>query len=144
MGTLKRYAAGALIVAALGCSGSTEPQVDSNVSLLENVTEVTVPYGQTVQLDHSVLKLTFARVVEDSRCPAGVTCIWAGNAVVEIGIAAGSGPTVPLQINANMERRYADWNGVRVTVVELAPLPRADMQIAPEDYSVKLRLESIG
>jgi hypothetical protein len=140
---LKRYAAVALATVALGCSNSTEPQVDTNVSLVPATTEVTLRYGEDRQLDNSVLRVTFVRVVEDSRCPAGVLCIWAGNAVVEIGIAAGMGPTVPLQINATMDPRYADWNGVRVTVLELAPLPRADTPIKPEDYSVKLRLEAI-
>ena len=140
---LKRYAAVALAMMALGCSGSTEPQVDSNVALIPATTEVTLRYGEDRQLDNSVLRVTFAQVVEDSRCPVDVVCVWAGNAVVEIGIAAGMGPTVPLQINATMAPRYVDWNGVRVTVLELTPVPRSDSPIKPEDYSVKLRLESI-
>jgi hypothetical protein len=133
----------AMAMVAFGCSSSTGPQVGTSVSLLPATTEVTLRYGEDRQLDNSVLRVAFTRVVEDSRCPAGVMCIWAGNAVVEIGVAAGMGPTVPLQINATMDPRYADWNGVRVTVLELAPLPRADPPIKPEDYSVKLRLESI-
>ena len=143
MESLKRYAVAALTVAALGCSSSTEPQLDTSASLVPATTEITLKYGEDRRLDNSVLRLSFGRVVEDSRCPAGVYCIWAGNAVVEIGIAAGSGPTVPLQINATMDPRYADWNGIRVTVLELDPLPRAGVTLRPEDYSVKLRLESI-
>ncbi|MCG6957666.1 MAG: hypothetical protein LJF04_16880 [Gemmatimonadetes bacterium] len=143
MAHLKRYAAVALAAAALGCSSSTEPQIDANTSLVPATTEVTLRYGEDRQLDNSVLRVTFARVVEDSRCPVDVVCVWAGNAVVEIGVAAGMGPTVPLQINATMDPRYADWNSVRVTVLELTPAPRSDTPIKPEDYSVKLRFESI-
>lgn len=143
MRALKRYAAVALATVALGCSGSTEPQLDSNASMVPATTEVTLRYGEDRQLDNSVLRLTFARVVEDSRCPVDVVCVWAGNAVVEIGIAAGMGPTVPLQINALLDPRYVDWSGIRVTVLELNPAPRSDTPIKPEDYSVKLRLESI-
>jgi hypothetical protein len=139
---LKRYAGVALASIALGCSSATQPQVDTNASLVPATTEVTLQYGEDRRLDNSVLRVTFSRVVEDSRCPVDVVCVWAGNAVVEIGVAAGMGPTVPLQINATMDPRYVDWNGVRVTVLDLAPAPRSDTTIKPEDYSVKLRLES--
>lgn len=140
---LKRYAVAVLAVAALGCSGSTEPQVDSNADLISSSTEVTLKYGDNVRLDNSILRLSFGRVVEDSRCPAGVYCIWAGNAVLEIGVAVGMGPTVPLQINAVTAPRYVDWNGLRITVLQLDPLPTAGVSIRPEDYSVKLRVERI-
>jgi hypothetical protein len=140
---LKRYAAAALAAVALGCSNSMEPQVDTNTSLIPATTEVTLRYGEDRQLDNSVLRVTFGRVVEDSRCPVDVVCVWAGNAVVEIGVAAGMGPTVPLQINATMDPRYVDWNGVRVTVLALTPAPRSDTPIKPEDYSVTLRFESM-
>ena len=143
MRSLKRYYAAALLLAAFGCSSSTEPRIESNASLVPGVTELTLQYGEDRRLDNSVLRLSFGRVVEDSRCPAGVYCIWSGNAVVEIGIAAGMGPTVPLQINTVLEPRYADWSGVRVTVLQLDPLPKAGVPVKPEEYSVKLRLENI-
>ena len=47
-----------------------------------------VRYGTTLYLDHLELELSFDDVLEDSRCPANVLCVWAGQARVLIGVAA--------------------------------------------------------
>jgi hypothetical protein len=70
--------------------------------------------------------------------------VWTGNALVEIGITAGSGPTSPLHINSTTDPRYVDWNGLRVSVLRLDPQPHSGTAIDPEDYAVTLRLEPIA
>ena len=74
-------------------------------------------------------------VVEDSCCPIDAICIWMGNEMAEVGIAAGTGPAFPLRLNTPMEPRSADWNGARVTLLELS-----SETIRAEDYTVKLRV----
>ncbi|MCH7626528.1 MAG: PKD domain-containing protein, partial [Chloroflexi bacterium] len=49
---------------------------------------VSVRYGTTLYLDHLGLELNIAEVLEDSRCPADVLCIWAGRARVLIGVTS--------------------------------------------------------
>ncbi|WP_420455292.1 hypothetical protein [Rubrivirga sp.] len=44
--------------------------------------EVSIALDETASLDG--LSLTFDDVVEDSRCPAGVACIWEGQARVSL------------------------------------------------------------
>lgn len=47
---------------------------------------VKVPMGETVILKGVSIK--FIEVVEDSRCPTGLNCIWAGRAIVKTQVTA--------------------------------------------------------
>ncbi len=47
---------------------------------------VKVPKGETVVLKGISIK--FMEVMEDSRCPEGVDCIWAGRAIVKAKVTA--------------------------------------------------------
>jgi hypothetical protein len=103
--------------------------------------ELTLSMGQEVSVEGTPLRLVFTRVVEDSRCPVDVVCVWEGNAVVEVGIAVGTGPTFPLQLNSSLEPRTATWQGLRLTYQELLPMPRTDVATDPGDYTLRLLLE---
>jgi hypothetical protein len=143
--SMTRSAAAALAVLALGCGGkSTEPEVDANVTLLSAPTEIELRFGQEVQVGGSVLKVSFANVAEDSRCPADVVCVWQGNAGVEIGVRMGMGPTYPLRLNTTVEPRDARWQDLRFTLLEVRPYPRTDTPRKLEDYSIKLRITPGG
>jgi len=134
----------ALAVPVIGCGSSTGPELDDPLqTVLSAPQELTLGYGEEKSVGGSVLRVAFVRVVEDSRCPVDVVCVWAGNALVELGIRMGMGPTFPLQINTTLEPRFADWNDVRVTIVELLPQPREGDPPRPESYTVKIRLERI-
>jgi hypothetical protein len=85
----------------------------------------------------------FGQVLSDSRCPVDAVCVWQGNAEVEVGIRAGMGPTIPLRMNTTLDPRFVDWQGIRVTLLELMPAPRTDVRLRPEDYSVRLKLEPL-
>lgn len=47
---------------------------------------VKVPQGETVIIKGVSIK--FLEVIEDSRCPKDVTCIWAGRAIVKVEVIA--------------------------------------------------------
>lgn len=101
--------------------------------------EVVLPLGQEVIVEGTVLRLAFTRLVEDSRCPANVVCVWAGNAAVEVGIAVGTGPAQPLVLNTGVEPRSVEQNGVRVTLLEVTPYPGTGADDEPP--AVRLRVE---
>ena len=70
----------ALPLAALaGCVHAAPPRSDGIVF---------ARIGQTVSL--AGLRLTPLRLVEDSRCPRGMTCVWSGQVLVAVRIAAGT------------------------------------------------------
>jgi hypothetical protein len=69
-------------------------------------------------------------LLEDSRCPIGVQCIWAGQVRVRVQIDSGLGTaheefTVGRTITTEAEA---------VTLVEVSPTPREGVEIAPADY----------
>lgn len=132
---------GLVLLLAAGCAESaTEVEVLPAGAVVPSPTEVTLPLGEEVRVGDA-LRLVFTRVVEDSRCPVDVTCVWEGNAVVEIGVALGSGPTFPVQLNSTLEPRSAEWNGVRLTYLELLPRPVSEGP-APEDFTLRIRVEA--
>lgn len=129
---------GALFLAGSGCDdGTTGVELEPAGALLPAATEVTLPLGQAVLVDGGPLRLTFTRVVQDSRCPVDATCVWEGNAVVEVRVAADQGPGVLLQLNSTLEPRSLSWSGLRLTFVELLPRPRLQ---EPPDEAPVLRL----
>lgn len=130
-------------VALAGCGPAGEQDLGPEASLLTGPSVVTIQYGQERLVDGTVVRLSFGGVLEDSRCPtdALILCVWEGNARVEVGIAAGMEPTIPLRLNTTLQPRSAEWNGVLVTLVEVSPARSTTDEIPLEDYSVTIRLE---
>lgn len=128
-------------VAVSGCSESTGPGSDRQEALIPAAQEMTLRIGEEKAISNSVVRLTFGLVVEDSRCPIDAVCVWQGNAMVELGIRAGMGPTQPIRLNTTLEPRSSVWNGIRVSLVELQPAPRAAEPTKADAYQVKVRLE---
>lgn len=139
---MKKTMMGALLLSLLACGSPSEPDLAPDPTVVPATTDMTLRAGEELAVGGSVVKIVFARVLEDSRCPVDVVCVWEGNAVVELGIRMGMGPTFPLQLNSSLEPQAAEWSGVRVTLLEVQPAPRAAVPIRPEDYSVKIRVES--
>jgi hypothetical protein len=104
--------------------------------------EFEVKVGRVVTLDGGGLRVRFARVASDSRCPVDVDCVWAGNAelVFEVGGRGRRGKrTVRLNTNASPERpgevRYGRYT---LKLVGLAPRPRGNRKVAPGRYTATL------
>jgi hypothetical protein len=133
-----------LLAAVTGCGNPTSSDPTPESALLPASREIVLHYGDDVRLEGSVLRIGFGEILEDSRCPVDVVCVWEGNGKVVIGIAAGMGPTHALTLNTSLEPKSVVWSGIRVTLLELNPVPHAGKRIPPEDYSVRLRLEVVS
>ena len=82
--------------------------------------------------------VSFIRVVEDSRCPTGVNCVWEGDATVEVGVQTVGLPE-RLQLHTNDRfAQEATARGLRVRLKFLEPYPKADRPVSPGDYRVVL------
>jgi hypothetical protein len=82
-------------------------------------------------------QVTPLAVLEDSRCPAGVQCVWAGRVRLSVRIGVARGATVR-EITAGMPLAVADG---ALTLVDVQPPPRRDKPIAPEDYRFGFRFD---
>jgi hypothetical protein len=104
--------------------------------------EFKVKVGGVVTLDGGGLRLRFVRVAEDSRCPADVNCVWAGNAevLVEAGGKGWKGKRT-LKLDTNGGGRGASEAGYgryTLKLVALSPRPRSGRKIAPGQYTATL------
>lgn len=117
-------------------SGST----DDERRAVDLPATVTLAPGERVLANGPDLPVTFADVSEDSRCPEGVTCVWAGRAVVQVEVGDGEAPTIALEIGGESR----DARGLRLTAEALDPYPRAGAATRAEDYRLRLRLEDAG
>ena len=85
------------------------------------------------------LRITFEGVSEDSRCPTGTQCVWAGDAAATLTLerppAAAEQRT--LHTNGRFERQTAFDNFV-IRLEDVRPYPREGVAIAPGDYRAAL------
>ena len=86
------------------------------------------------------LEIQFHSVAEDSRCPKGVTCMWAGNAKVLLKVKKNGAKPVDVELNTNSNPRTANYLDYELSLKELKPYPEADVTIKPSDYEVTLTL----
>lgn len=74
-------------------------------------------------------------VLEDSRCPADVQCVWAGQVRIRAMIHLGSGD-VEHELASGKPIHVADGS---LELVEVRPVPNSKAAIAPGDYRFGLR-----
>ncbi len=72
------------------------------------------------------LTIEFVSVLEDSRCPVGVDCVWAGNAKVQIKISKGKAAAQIFELNTGLEPKIITFQGYRIELVSLNPVPKAN------------------
>lgn len=83
--------------------------------------------------------ITPVALVEDSRCPTDVQCVWAGRVVVDTRIALRGGSDVrTLRIESGKSVQVADG---AVTLVAVYPAKTAGATIAPADYHFAYRFD---
>lgn len=101
----------------------------------------TLSAGRQVTLKGEKLRVRFAAVTEDSRCPADVKCMWAGNAAVRLDVTTNGRSEESLTLNTGRGASFATdarYQGYKVKLVDLSPYPRSDQKIAAADYVVTL------
>lgn len=120
----------ALALALAACRDPAGPQLDQPFQ---------IGVGQTVTVD--AVTLRFLRVSQDSRCPRGADCIWAGDAVVRLqALLASDSTTVELHTNAAAGAAQVAYQGYGLELMDLAPDPVVGQPIAPDKYTATLRL----
>jgi hypothetical protein len=120
--------------AAFGCARPQPHQVPAG-------TEFEVPLGVTARVAGGPA-VTFAEVVEDSRCPVDAVCIQAGRATVRLAVEHG-GLREELRLSTR-EGAVADTiGGFEVRLVALLPAPRAAAPTPRDAYRVSLQVDSL-
>lgn len=122
-----------LAVALVGCRSTGGPapraaQLDQAVLLAP---------GERVVFGPQQLDVEFVRVSEDSRCPRDLTCVWAGEAKVQLSIRNSASEVAQHEVIAGQRATIGE---LRVVVVQVQPEPVSGRAISPEDYRVTLQV----
>jgi hypothetical protein len=87
------------------------------------------------------LKVTFDEVRADSRCPMDALCVWAGDAIITVRLSQSAGRQAERALHTQGSGSEAQYLAYVIKLVALAPYPRSDRQIRPDDYVATLTVE---
>lgn len=108
----------------------------------QNVQEVTVRVKTQKSVMRDRLRIKFV-AVEDSRCPADVNCVWAGNAKVTIKVTNRNGRTETFDLNTNLNAKSVKFGGYEITLGRVTPSPRSNIRINPNGYTASFTVRKI-
>jgi hypothetical protein len=101
--------------------------------------ELLLHIGQTAFIADENLKVEFVRIAEDSRCPKGVVCIWAGRVLAEVRISAGDATDGLVLAETGLTEAYAttDYQKYRLSY-HVEPYPEQGKTISDSQYRLLL------
>jgi len=109
--------------------------------------KITLRVGQQKSAMRGDLKIKFVRVLEDSRCPRDVNCIWAGNAKVELKVTGPDGNTKTIVVNTMGNLTNGPSGGqfdtYAINLVGLTPQPVSGRKLSSRDYRLALEVRRI-
>jgi hypothetical protein len=85
------------------------------------------------------VRITFDNVSDDSRCPAGASCMWAGDAAAAFTLETPPSAALhrTLHTNGRFERE-TEYGGLVVRLEDVEPHPKEGATIRPDDYRATL------
>ena len=111
-----------------GCGGSGGVEAVEGVPFALEVGESATVGGAEV---------AFLEVVEDSRCPTGAECVWAGKARVRLAVDGGPVVlSVPHSGSDGPEPSTVAVGGLEVAVQSLAPYPAVARPPGPAEVTL--------
>jgi hypothetical protein len=104
--------------------------------------ELTVKNGGQAVTKNGRLTVKFLELIEDSRCPEDVNCIWAGVGRIKIQLSK-NGKSSEFELNTNQRDKPAVFQGYSVTLIDLEPRQSRTSKYSPSAYSATLTVSKI-
>lgn len=89
------------------------------------------------------LSIKFVEMVGDSRCPADMRCVWAGNAKIKVELS-GKGKSQTFELNTGMKPQSIVYADYEVKVIALEPRIRTNVRINPDSYTATFSVSKVG
>lgn len=92
-------------------------------------------------------EIVLVKIVNDSRCPEGVQCIWAGEITFEVAAYEDNKlvEQTLLTLTPNKENTVLDWfekhlpkSDQKLKEIGITPYPKNGVTVKPEAYSINL------
>jgi hypothetical protein len=128
-------------MALVGCQSSQRADADPLEFTLDK--EFSLGVGQEATISGENLRLSFAEVLEDSRCPMQVECFWTGQARIAILVEPDGRDATTVDFNTNpapgQNVQTTQVGGYTIALLSLDPYPQTpDESIALEEYRATL------
>jgi hypothetical protein len=116
----------------------------------QNVQKESIKYAKVCQktgLKKTGYQLVLKEVISDSRCPEGVTCIWAGETSVVVSVYRDSklveDQTMVFSIKNEEENKewfskYLPEKQKKIKSFSVLPYPKEGVKINPKNYYIKI------
>ncbi|MBN2012586.1 hypothetical protein JW960_24875 [candidate division KSB1 bacterium] len=96
-----------------------------------------LPFGKLARHETENVSITFTRVLEDSRCPINVNCVWEGNAKLKF-LLQHSFHLTHFSLNTTLEPKDTTIADYSVSLTDLLPYPHSDSTYTDADYTAIL------
>lgn len=88
------------------------------------------------------LRVRFLTLVEDSRCPTGTQCVWAGTARIKIQVRSSARNAQTFDIETNGDDVM--FRGYRIKLTNLTPHPANNIRINRNGYVATFRITNVS
>jgi hypothetical protein len=135
-----------LALAAGGCANGAQPELPGGEPTPAGVLPG-IHIGESVPVPQLHASVEFVDLLEDSRCPVDVTCIWEGNAQVQLRLDLPDGP-LPFRLDTSPNAREHkgqvafEYRGTEFSIETLLPAPLSSHRPEPGEYELILRIRS--
>jgi hypothetical protein len=100
--------------------------------------EFELKINQEATIEGEGLAVAFESVLQDSRCPEGVDCIWAGNAKIKIRLSKQTQAPGAVELNTGINPKSSSFLDYEIKLVALNPRRKADKPVEPNEYKATL------
>lgn len=126
----------AILAAVVLFSSTLHAQAQNTSAQLGVPFELGIGDQASIASENAVV--AFVDVVEDSRCPSDVVCMWEGQATISVSMQVGRGSQEFILTIGTDESPTATYGQYSVTLVSLEPYPQSSVQTDPDDYVATL------
>lgn len=121
------------------------PLSGSAAEPVQKTREVVVALGKTKVDRQSKIRVEFLEMLEDSRCPTGVNCIWAGNAKVKVRLSKKGETAKIVELDTMNIEKSIVFAGYEIKLAGVTPYPKSGVETKKSDYKLVLSIsESTG
>ncbi len=134
-----------LIGLLVGCSSDSGSQQDAaadKAAAAPNETSVALEVGESLAVPALGATIGFDTVLEDSRCPVDVECVWEGNARVGLRLVSDE-LDEDFELNTSEQGGATSFlaAGYAISIEKLEPKPTSTTPIDPKFYHLTLKLQ---
>ena len=104
--------------------------------------EYEMTFDETLDFPDADFSITFDQVVEDSRCPTHVVCVWEGLVKVNLSFLLDGEPSAYefIKHEGIQDDSVTEVGPYTITLLEVNPYPE-DIPLEEEDYWLKISVE---